>query len=120
MKPARADPRLRGRLFAGLGAAAGIGATLLALAMRQADGPERLSTRYLAAATALPLLAALGLALYGRRPRLGATVVVAAAGLLLGTAAVGSADGTGLLWLPGALLLTLGAYHLVSGVRRRE
>lgn len=109
----------RARLYVGLGVAAGMLATVGVGLARQAGRLEDLSPRYLAGTVVPPLLAVIGLGLGDRRPRLGGALVVMAAGLLLGTAAVGSADGTGLLWMPGAVLLTLGAYGLVRSARRR-
>lgn len=109
----------RARLYAALGAALGILATLAVSMAKQAGSLEDVSGRYVTGATAPPLMALFGLALYNRVPRLGGTLIVIAAGLLLGIAAVGSADGTGLLWMPGALLLLMGAHGLVSTWSRR-
>jgi hypothetical protein len=109
----------RARLYTALGAVLGILATLGVGMAKQAGGLEGLSGRYIAGATAPPLMAMIGLALYDRVPRLGGTLIVISAGLLLGIAAVGSADGTGLLWMPGALLLLLGAHGLVSTWSKR-
>lgn len=108
----------RARLLTALGAALAALVTGILLLAKGAGALEGVPTRLLTAALAPPLLAAAGLGLSGRWPRLGGTLVVAAAGLLLGTAAVSSGTGPGLLWLPAALLLTLGAYGLVSGFRR--
>lgn len=108
----------RARLFTVFGAALAALVTGGLLLAKGAGALEGVPARLLAAALAPPLLAAAGLCLYDRRPRLGGTLVVVAAGLLLGTAAVTSGNGPGLLWLPAALLLTVGAYGLVSGFRR--
>jgi peptidoglycan/LPS O-acetylase OafA/YrhL len=110
----------RARLLTALGTAL---AALVTVGVLMARGTGALAgppAQMIGTACAATALAAAGLALSGRRPRLGGTLVVAAAGLLLGTAAVSSGNGLGLLWLPAALLLTLGAYGLVSGFRRRE
>jgi hypothetical protein len=109
----------RARLYASLGAALGIVATLVVSMAKQSGNLEDVSGRFVAGATAPPVLAMIGLALYDRVPRLGGTLIVASAGLLLGIAAVGSADGTGLLWMPGALLLLMGAHGLVSTWSKR-
>lgn len=108
----------RARLLTALGAALAALVTGALLLAKGTGAVAGVSTRLLVAALAPPLLAALGLGLYSSRPRLGGTLVVAAAGLLLGTAAVTSGNGPGLLWLPAALLLTLGAYGLVRGFRQ--
>ncbi len=108
----------RARLLTALGAALAVLVTAGLLLAKGAGALAGVSWRLTVASLAPPFLAAAGLGLYDRRPRLGGTLVVVAAGLLLGTAAVSSADGPGLLWLPAALLLTLGAYGLVSGFKR--
>lgn len=108
----------RARLFTALGAALAALVTAGLLLAKGAGALEGTTWRLIVASLAPPLLATAGLGLSSRRPRLGGTLVVVAAGLLLGTAAATSGTGPGLLWLPAALLLTLGAYGLVSGFKR--
>ncbi len=107
----------RARLYTAIGAALGTLATLGVTAAKQAGALEQSEWRLVALTMAPPVLAMLGLRRYDAEPRQGGTLVVAAAGLLMGLAAVLSADGTGLLWMPGALLLVLGAFGLVEPLR---
>ena len=113
-----AEHDARGRLYTGLGMAGGMLASAVVGLLRQSGRLEELSARYLAASVVPPLLAAAGLRLYDRRPRLASILLIVAAGLLLGIAAVGSANLAGLLWLPGAVLLTLGAHRLWAAAGR--
>ena len=106
-------------MYASLGAASGVLATVAALLAQQSGRLETLSPRFLAGTVVPPLLAVLGLSLYQRRPRLGAAVLMAAAGWTAGTVVAASGDGAGLLWAPGALLLIQGAYTLLTATRRR-
>ena len=108
----------RGRLFAGLGAAAGVLGTSAALFARQAGHLEGLPRLYLAGAAVPPLLAAAGLAMYDRRPRLGAALVVLAAGWMTGVVVAGSSRNAWMYWLPAALLLIHGAHTLWTEARR--
>ena len=105
----------RGQLYTGFGAAAGMLASLIVGLLRQSGRLDWLDTRYFAATMLPPLLAVLGLWLFDRRRRLGSGLVVIAAGLMLGIAAVGSGAGPGLLWLPAGVLLVLGAHRLWTG-----
>ena len=109
----------RGRLFTGLGAAAGAAATMTVGLAKQASDLEDVPSRYLAGAAVPSLLAAVGLALYERRPRLSAAVVMAAAGWTAGNVLAGSGAGVGLFWAPAAVLLIQGAYTLLREARRR-
>ena len=112
------DQQGRGRLFAGLGAVAGVLGTSAALFARQAGYLEVLPAPYLAGAAVPPLLAAVGLAMYDRRPRLAATLIVLAAGWMTGVVVAGSSRNAWMYWLPAALLLIQGAHTLWVGARR--
>lgn len=107
----------RARLYTSLGAALGTLATLGVTAAKQAGALEGSPWRLVALTMLPPLLAVLGLRRYDTQPRQGGTIAVIAAGLLMGLAAVLSSDGTGLLWMPGALLLVMGAFGLVEPLR---
>ena len=108
----------RGWLFAGLGAGAGVLGTSAALFARQAGHLEGLPSLYFAGAAAPPLLAAVGLAMYDRRPRLAAALVVLAAGSMTGVVVAGSSRNAWMYWLPAALLLIHGAHTLWTGAGR--
>ncbi len=116
--PEAPPPTTRARLYAALGAALVALATGTALALRQSGSLSSVDGRLLVAAFAPPALAAAGLWWYPRAPRAAGTLVVIGAGLTLGLAAVTSAAGIGLLWLPGGLLLALGAHGLLSALPR--
>jgi hypothetical protein len=103
--------------------ALGAVATLLAVSVGSFAGSlgwvvER--PRYLDAGYAVVALivAAYGL-LHWDRPRLGSAAAIVAAGLTLGIAAAGGAsDGIGLLFLPGGVLMALGANDLWKRARQ--
>lgn len=110
-------PDDRARLLTGLGAALGIVGSMAVIMLRSAGVGTDLPVRFITAGSVPPVLAAVALALARSRPRAAGTLVVLSAGLLLGVAAAGSGIGTGLLWMPGALLLAAGAYRVVNSWR---
>lgn len=110
----------RARLYVGLGAALAMLATMVIVAGRGNDYFQIVPGRLVAASVLPPLVAGLGLGLLDRRARIGALLVLVAAGSMLGLVSITSADGAGLLWLPGALLLTLGGFRLRLAQRQGQ
>lgn len=110
----QADIR-RGRTYTVIGALLGMAATAALSLFKQAGSLDSIPWAAMIAVAVPPLIAVIGLSVFERRPRPGAALVMIAAGLGMGVAAVGSLVLVGVLWLPAGVLLTLGAHRLWTG-----
>lgn len=110
----------RARLYVALGAALTLAATMVIVWGRGSGYFQIVPGRVVTASVVPPVLAALGLALLERNARLGGLLLIMAAGGLLGLSSIASSDGTGLLWMPGGLLLALGAFKVLAAKRQGQ
>jgi hypothetical protein len=107
----------RGQLYARLGAAGGGFLAAAAFLGGLTGGIGHLAMVHFTGTIVVligEVVTFVGLGVYRGRPRLGSRLVLVAAGLTLGMTAValGQERLIGLAWLPGGILLTLGAHTL--------